>query len=292
MPTKKSSSNLEQKRSSRVSDEPVMTSSSMGESSYSLSSLIRFINNNFLLIIFGGGLFIFGFVFGSMWQENKTLRAGGVGAPQAGAPQQAAPQQAAPLSDADWEEIQKDPAFIIGDKNAKVTIVEFTDYQCPFCEQFYTQTQKQIMDEYVKSGKVKIVMRDQPLSFHPNANSSAQLVRCAVEQGKGLEMHDQLFQNQTAWAPLTGDALHKKYAELAVAAGANGEKAVACVKSEKYKKDTDADSALGTKVGAGGTPTFFIEKDPLVGAQPYASFKAKIDEKLGVGLPDAGRGGS
>lgn len=255
---------------------------STADNAYSASSMIRFLNNNFLLLVCGLGLFVFGFVFGSMWKENQTLRAGGIGTVGTQqAAQQQAPAAAAPLSDADWAEIQKDPVFVIGDKNAKVTMVEFTDYQCPFCEQFYTQSQKQLIDDYVKTGKMKIVLRDQPLPFHPNAASAAQLVRCAVDQGKGLEMHDQLFTNQAVWAPLTGDALFAKYTELAKSAGANADKAVACVKADTYKKALEADAALGTRVGAGGTPTFFIEGEPLVGAQPVASFKAKIDEKLG-----------
>ncbi|MEO8581558.1 MAG: DsbA family protein [Patescibacteria group bacterium] len=273
MPTKKASVQVEPKQKA------VMTS--MSQNSYSLSSMLQFVNNNFLLLVVGSGLFIFGFVFGSLWKENQTLKAGGgLGNQPAAQAPAAAPAAAQPLSDADWKEIQKEPVFVIGDKNAKVTMVEFTDYQCPFCEQFYTQTQKQLIEDYVKTGKMKIILKDQPLPFHPNSNSSAQLVRCAVEQGKGLQMHDQLFTNQAMWVSLTGEDLYKKYSELANAGGLNGDKAVACVKEGKYKTATDNDSALGNKVGAGGTPTFFVEKDPLVGAQPIAAFKAKIDEKL------------
>jgi protein-disulfide isomerase len=291
MATKRTAVKAESKKSPRVSmpvedreeymeraERPVRVSTS--ENAYSLSSMLQFLNNNFLLLVCGLGLFVFGFVFGSLWQENKTLKAGGVGVGTQQAAPQAAPPEAGPLSDADWAEILKDPVITIGDKNAPVTMVEFTDYQCPFCEQYFSQTHSQIVDEYVKSGKVKIVLRDQPLSFHPNANSAAQLVRCAVEQNKGLEMHDELFTNQAIWSPLSGDALFAKYTELANAAGLDGAKAIACVKSDKYRKAADADSALGVKVGAGGTPTFFIEKDPLVGAQPFAVFQAKIDEKL------------
>lgn len=263
-------------------------------SPYSLSSMMRFINSNFLLLVLGSGLFVFGFVFGSLWTENKTLRAGGTptgGTPQAAA-QPAAPAEAQPLSDADWKEITKDPIFVLGDKNAKVTMVEFTDYQCPFCGRHYTDTHKQLVDKYVKTGKLKIVYRDQALSFHPNANSAAQAVRCAVEQNKAEAMHDKLFATQADWTPLSGDAVFTKYTELANAAGLDGAKLTECVKSGKYKAKVDADGTLGSKVGAGGTPTFFIEKDPLVGAQPLASFEAKIDAKLGggiPGLPNAGK---
>ncbi len=301
MPTKKAVDRAPNKRVVKVEsvsdNTPSITTASPMANNYSLSAMLSFINNNFLLLVLGGGLFLFGFVFGSMWKENQTLRAGGGSgsvAQQPAAQQQQAPPEAAPLSDADWKEIQKDPVMVIGNKNAKITMVEFTDYQCPFCGRYYTDTHKQLVEDYVKSGKMKIVLRDQPLSFHPNANSAAQLVRCTAEQGKAEQMHDQLFTNQAIWTPLSGDALFAKYAELANAAGANGDKAVSCVKSDKYKKATEADSTLAQRVGAGGTPTFFIEKEPLVGAQPLASFKAKIDQKLGggIGLPNAGKGGN
>jgi protein-disulfide isomerase len=294
MPTKSTRRSTEKESVSEShSQSHAPTYSSHSDSPYSLSSVVRFINNNFLLVVMGTGLFVVGFVFGSMWTENKTLKAGGLGAgtPQAAVQQQAAPAEAQPLSDADWKEIQKDPVMIIGDKNAKLTMVEFTDYQCPFCEKYYTDTHKQLVEKYVKTGKMKIVMRDQALSFHPNANSAAQLVRCSVEQGKGVEMHDQLFSNQAAWVQLTGDALNAKYAELAKAAGADGAKAVECVKSGKHKAKVDADGQLGTRVGAGGTPTFFFEGKPLVGAQPFTAFDTMIAEKSGdqPGLPNSGK---
>lgn len=301
MATKKTTTRSETKAkpsvraSDSVHEQPVMNHS-MQNSPYSLSSAIRFANNNFLLLIAGVGLFVFGFVFGTLWADNKSLRAG-AGAPsqqQAAAPAPDAPPSAGPLSDADWKEITKDPVFVIGDKNAKLTMVEFTDYQCPFCGRYFNDANKQVMENYVKTGKLKIMLRDQALPFHPNSHSSAEAVRCAVEQGKAEAMHDKFFSTQDVWTPLSGDAVFTKYAELANDAGLNGQKIVDCVKSGKYKAKVDADIALGTRVGAGGTPTFFIEKTPLVGAQPFTAFDAMIAEKLGVapGLPNAGRGGN
>lgn len=268
-------------KSTHETEHPLHAMSQTESSPYSLSSMMRFANQNFFLIALAAVLFGSGFVFGTLWTENKTLKAGGLqaAAPAAVAPQ-AAPAEAQPLSDADWKEITSNAVFTLGDKNAKVTMVEFTDYQCPFCGRHYTDTHKQLVDKYVKTGKMKIIYKDQALSFHPNANSAAQAVRCAVEQNKAEAMHDKLFSTQAEWSSLSGDAVFTKYSDLANAAGLDGAKVVDCVKAGKYKAKVDEDGALGSRVGAGGTPTFFIEKDPLVGAQPLAAFEAKIDAKL------------
>lgn len=251
------------------------------ENAYSFSNFLNFINNNFALLVMAIGVFVVGFVSGSMWTENKTLRSGVINPPVAGEQQLAAPEPAQPLSDADWEEVLSEPVFAIGDPNAPVTMVEFTDYQCPFCAQHFTQTYGQLVSKYVDSGQLRIVFRDQALVFHQNANSAAQLVRCAAEQDQAEAMHDELFTRQTEWSQLAGEALNTKYAELATAAGLNGEAMVSCVESGKYQAAVDADSALGNRIGAGGTPTFFIEKEPLVGALPLAEFERVIEEKLG-----------
>lgn len=249
------------------------------EKPFSAQSVIKFANDNFGLLLLAAALFLGGFVSGSMWKENRML-ASGVGGTANPVADAQLPAEAAPLSEADWKRVQENPAMVIGDANAPVTMVEFTDYQCPFCGRHYTETHGQIVDNFVKTGKLKIVYRDQALSFHPNANSAAQAVRCAEDADGGVALHDALFQNQDAWANLTGDAVLTKYKELADAAKLNGNNIVECVKSNKHKAAVDADSQLGNEVGAGGTPTFFIEGDPLVGAQPYSAFEAKINEKL------------
>jgi protein-disulfide isomerase len=270
----------------------------MNESPYSFSSMLSFINNNAGLIFIALAIFIVGFLGGSLWTENKIYKKGGLGttvaqAPTgAAAPQQAAPDApAGPLSDDDWKSIQENnPAGIIGDKNAKVTMVEFTDYQCPFCSQFFNTSFAQLKKDYIDTGKVKIIVRDQPLPFHPNARIGALAARCAADQGgllggnktKNYEyMHEALFKNQDTWVNLAKDAAITKFGELAQAGGMDANKMKDCVTTEKFGKEVDADSALGTKVGANGTPTFFIEKEILVGAQPTSSFTAALDKALG-----------
>ncbi len=251
------------------------------ESPYSAQNVMKFVNNNFGLLLLGASLFLGGFVIGTIWKENQLLAKGGLPTTGQVANDQAAPVEATPLSEADWAEVQDGSYLTIGDSNAPVTIVEFTDYQCPFCSRHHVQTHPQLMENYVNTGKVKILVRDQALPFHPNANSAAQAVRCAVEQNKGEAMYNALFDNQDAWANLTGDAVVAKYRELASAAGLNGNNLGSCVESGKHKAAVDEDSALGNRVGAAGTPTFFIEGEPLVGAYPYEDFERIIEEKLG-----------
>lgn len=258
------------------------------EGPYSLQSMLNFLNRNAALLFMGVGILVLGFVMGSLWQENKMLKdgfaKGGAVAQVPGAP--AAPgapeAPAGPLSDDNWKKVQADPAGIIGNKNAKVTIVEFTDYQCPFCSRHYTQTYGKLKEKYVDTGKVKIIFKDQPLPFHPNAKISANAARCGGDQGGFEKMHDALFANQEAWANLATDGAIAKFGELATAAGLNGSTLMDCVKAGKYNKQVEADGALGlqAEIGASGTPTFFIEKQPVVGAQDISTFEAEIEKAL------------
>jgi protein-disulfide isomerase len=258
---------------------------------YSLTAMLDFMTNNAGLIFLGLSLLIVGFLTGAMWRENTMLKAGYVGggtptaqAPGANAPTAAAPDAAPaqPLSDETWKQVQENPAGVIGNKNAKVTIVEFTDYQCPYCSRHFTATYPQLKKKYVDSGKVKIVLKDQPLPFHPNSKISAAAARCGGEQGKFEAMHDALFGKQNDWANLSNDDAIKKFGDMAKEVGLNGDKLMSCVKDGKFTKAIEADSVLGLKpeVGAGGTPTFFIQKTPVVGAQDLSVFEAEIEKAL------------
>ena len=157
-----------------------------------------------------------------------------------------------------------------GAKDAPVTIVQFSDFQCPFCSRVEPTVAK-VMDEY--KGKVRVVWRDLPLPFHPNAMPAAIAARAAGEQGKFWEMHDKIFADQAHMDRAT----YEKYAgEL----GLNMGKFKAALDANKGKEAIEADSAAGGKIGARGTPAFFINGKFLSGAQPFESFKAKIDEEL------------
>jgi len=157
-----------------------------------------------------------------------------------------------------------------GPNDAQVTIVEFSDFECPYCSKAEDAV-KQVMDAY--PGKVKLVFRHFPLNFHPNAQKAAEASACADDQGKFWALHESMFANQRA---LGVDQL-KKYAEQA---GLDMAKFNQCLdtgaKAELVKKDMQD----GAKVGVNGTPAFFINGIPLSGAVPFEQFKEIIDQEL------------
>ena len=176
-----------------------------------------------------------------------------------------------------------------GEATAKVTLVEFSDFQCPFCGRHVRDTATQIDKEYVETGKVKHVFMDLPLeSIHKIAFKAAEAAHCAGEQGKYWEMHDRLFENQNKLQP---------FAAHAEAIGIDVIKFDECVNSGRQAAAIREDMAAAQKAGVTGTPTFFLAyTDPkssrvktvrrLSGAQPFANFKMEID-KLLAGEPQA-----
>ena len=182
------------------------------------------------------------------------------------------------LEGADWDEVLKNPWATLGSDKAKVTMVEFTDFQCPFCKRSFEGTWPQIKKDYVDTGKVKVVVRDLPLSFHPNAKPGALAARCAGDQGKYWEMHDKLFTSQEEWTPLA-DAT-AKIKEYAKGLGLNAASFNTCIDDKKYDSQIDAEVTLANKVGATGTPTFFVNGKQIVGAQPIGAFTSAIDAEL------------
>jgi protein-disulfide isomerase len=153
---------------------------------------------------------------------------------------------------------------------APVTVAIFSDFQCPFCSRV-EPTLKQIEDSY--KGQVKFVWKHQPLPFHPNAMPAAMAAEAAREQGKFWQMHDKLFENQQALSP-------ENYDKWAKEIGLDVPKFKAAVASGKFKARIEEDMAQGQRIGANGTPTFFINGEKLVGAQPFENFKQVIDRKL------------
>ena len=167
-----------------------------------------------------------------------------------------------------------DGGRVIGDKKAKVTIVEFSDFQCPFCKNFFDATLPSIKRDYIDKGSVKLVYRHYPLTaIHPYAMDAALASECANEQGKFEAYHDKLFQNQSA---ITKDDLKRYAVELKMNAG----KFNSCLDSAKYKKEVDVDIELANKNGVSGTPGFFINGKVISGAVPFENFKSVIDAEL------------
>jgi protein-disulfide isomerase len=161
-------------------------------------------------------------------------------------------------------------APVKGAKDALVTIVQYSDFQCPFCGRV-EPTVAQVMKEY--QGKVRVVWHDLPLPFHPNALPAAIAARAAKDQGKFWEMHDKIFADQQHMDRPT----YEKYAQEL---GLNMGKFKAALDAEKGKEAIQQDGASGGKIGARGTPAFFINGKFLSGAQPFEMFKTKIDDEL------------
>ena len=159
-----------------------------------------------------------------------------------------------------------------GPKDAKITIVEFSDFQCPFCSRAH-DTVEQVMQAY--PGKLRLVFRHFPLDFHKQAPKAAEAAMCADEQGKFWEYHDVLFKNQQKLEP----ADLKAHASVV---GLDAGKFGSCLDSSKFAQAVKADTEAGKKVGVSGTPAFFINGVMLSGAQPYEEFKRVIDQELGT----------
>jgi protein-disulfide isomerase len=157
-----------------------------------------------------------------------------------------------------------------GNAAAPVTIVEFSDFQCPFCARV-NPTLDRVRQTY--GDRVKIVFKDYPLANHPQAPKAAEAARCAGEQNKFWEMHDAMFANQRA---LEVPALK----QTARAIGLNGAAFDSCLDSAKYEATVRAGTELGEKMGVNSTPTLYINGRPLIGAMPFENFKQVIDEEL------------
>ncbi|HLP79137.1 MAG TPA: thioredoxin domain-containing protein [Acidobacteriota bacterium] len=160
-----------------------------------------------------------------------------------------------------------------GKADAPVTIVEFSDFQCPFCKRFIDETYGSLVKDYVDSGKANIVFMHFPLSFHENAKNAAMASECAFEQGKFWEYHDLLFVDQ---AKLTVTDLKAHAAKL----GLDTTKFNTCLDTQKYASVVENDQKIGSAVGITGTPGFIVNGISLIGAQPVDAFKAIIDAEL------------
>ncbi len=166
----------------------------------------------------------------------------------------------------------------VGNKNAPVVIVEFSDLQCPFCKRAHDTAFQEIKKNYIDTGKVLYVVKDFPLSFHDNADDAASAVACAQEQGKYWEMRDAIFENQASWSQ-SSDA-RKQFKQYAQSAGLNQAGFDSCIDSAKYSEEVQADIAEGSSMGVDGTPAFFINGIKLSGAQPYQAFEKLIEQEL------------
>lgn len=203
---------------------------------------------------------------------------------------QTAQPQAEPTEDTTPKQVSVDDDAVMGEKNAKVTLIEFSDYECPFCKRYFDDTYEQVKKEYVDTGKIKYVYRDLALSFHdPLATLEAVAANCARAQGDDtiyFQYHDEVFKKTKS----NGNGLTEADLDtIALDLGLDVASFSVCVKDENNKEEVRKDVADAGAVGATGTPTFFIGKSTdngiitgtkLVGAQPFSEFKRVIDLEL------------
>lgn len=189
------------------------------------------------------------------------------------APPEPPPPQRAKLS--------LDGVPMLGVKTAPLTIVEYTDYQCPFCQRFHVTTFAEIKKNYIDTGMVRFFSRDMPLDFHPNAMRAAQAARCANEQGKFWQLRDVMGANPNN---LDMESIVKFSTDLKM----DGKALRACVESDKYKSLVQNDLMEAMKVGATGTPTFVVGRstpegvdgEVMIGALPFPMFDEKLKSLL------------
>lgn len=171
--------------------------------------------------------------------------------------------------------------YSLGRADAPVTIVEYTDYECPFCDRFRTGTFPDIKKNFIETGKVRFVKRDLPLSAHPNALKAAQAGQCAGDQGKYWEMHDLLSANSSILGP---DA----YARFARELSLDPQAFKTCVDGDRHLADIRASGQGAAAIGITGTPAFVIgtvkgdtlDGVEIMGAQPYPVFEKAITDSL------------
>ena len=162
----------------------------------------------------------------------------------------------------------------LGNPDAPVVMVEFSDFECPFCGRFWQQTLPQIREQYIKTGKVRFVYRDFPISsIHSNAQKASEAGECADEQGKFWEYHDLIFSRQDQMSA----ANYKRWAaELKL----DTARFNACLDGGKYADEVAKDFSDGQAAGVSGTPTFVINGQRIVGALPFEQFKTVLDAAL------------
>lgn len=188
-----------------------------------------------------------------------------------------APQAAAAQAKIKRYDVPVDNNPAIGPDNAAITIIEFSDYECPYCKQWQDQVLPLLRQAY--PDKVRVVYRDLPIqSLHPDAFPAAEAARCAGDQGKYWQMHDKLFSMEYG---LNADAYQKYAGDLGLDMNAFER----CLSERKFKDVVQANLDYASNLGVRSTPTFFLNGIPLVGAQPFDVFQQIIDKELASEIP-------
>lgn len=231
-------------------------------------------------LVIGGAV-----VFAALYHGGSAPGAGTAGnAPQA-AGNQAAAAPAAPAPVTNTAVMTLGPRdAILGNPSATVTIVEYGDYQCPYCGMFFDQTEPQIVQNYVNTGKVRMVFRDFPF-LGPESTAAANAAQCAEDQNKLWPYHNALY--AAKYADFTGGGKEDdgffsraEFLKLAQQVGLNMTQFTSCVDNTSDASIVAQEKAAATAAGVDSTPTFFVNGQQVVGAQPYSVFQQTIDSAL------------
>lgn len=235
-------------------------------------NMLKKINTNQLLVLL---LILAAFLIGILVTKVQYLEKGqGTNLPSAQIQDQQ-PQQG--LQPGQKVDVKVGKLPVLGKENAKVTIVEFADFQCPFCGKWFKESAANLIKEYVDTGKVKLAFRHFAF-LGEESNWASEASECANEQGKFWQFHDYLFNNQNG--ENQGAFAKDKLKGFAATLGLNTTQFNTCLDSGKYALRVSEDTQEGQVAGVTGTPTIFVNGQALVGAQPYAALKALIDQEL------------
>ena len=169
---------------------------------------------------------------------------------------------------------------VLGDLKAPVTVIEYSDFQCPYCGRFYSETEQQLRDSYIKSGKVRFVYRHFAF-LGPESKAAAQAVECAKDQGKFWEMHDSIFDSEIIDGQEHNGNLNRNlFVSLAGKIGLNADQYGSCFDEKKYAGKVDRDYAAAQVIGVRATPTLFVNGEKIEGALPFEQFKILVDKYL------------
>jgi len=172
-------------------------------------------------------------------------------------------------------EVSQDDDPAIGPEDAPVVLVDFSDYQCPYCRKFALETLPVLLERF--KGKIRYVYRDFPLeSIHPYALKAAEAANCAGEQGRYFDYHDLLFERQSEWSSGVNESFLRYAEELGLDLAAFRE----CLESGRYEQEVRKDLQDGMRAGVRSTPTLFINGIPVEGAQPVEVYESIIQEEL------------
>jgi len=229
------------------------------------------------------------FIAGSVIYGAKAIQKNLGGASLTGSRGQAAvagTQNGAPAGEGQAVQVtDRDDQPIIGNKDAKVTMYEFADFQCPFCARFFSETFNTIKTKYIDTGKVKLIFRHLPLAdLHQNAQKASEAAECANRQGKFEQYYETLFSKGQGDGTGLAVADLKKYADdLGLNKGTlgfNKNQFNTCLDQGQAQEAIKQDAALAASLGITGTPTFVINGQKIIGAQPTSTFEQAIEDAL------------